>query len=103
RQAEEPEQEATDTSAEGTTGDSSQETEQEYENREIEVVTRQTIQDRINYYEGVLANQTRREPVLTTISREDARRYQEINRQRAEREAYNTRFAEVEGRLESAR
>ena len=87
RQAEEPEQEATDTSAEGTTGDSSQETEQEYENREIEVVTRQTIQDRINYYEGVLANQTRREPVLTTISREDARRYQEINRQRAEREA----------------
>ena len=57
--------------------------EQETSYREIEVVTRETIQDRINYYEGILANQNRIEPVVTTISREDARRYQEINRQRA--------------------
>ena len=70
-----------------TEQENTQEPEQEYENREIEAVTRETIQDRINYYEGILANQNRMQPVLTTISREDARRYQEINRQRAEREA----------------
>ena len=70
-----------------TEQENTQEPEQEYENREIEAVTRETIQDRINYYEGILANPNRMQPVLTTISREDARRYQEINRQRAEREA----------------
>ena len=80
----EEEQETQDTEE---TSNDNPEAEQEYEDREVEVVTRETIQDRINYYEGILANQNRMQPVLTTISREDARRYQEINRQRAEREA----------------